>query len=108
MIGPSVASPPFLVATRFRYMFEFSEAGFVMSDEPENLILAMLRRLDDKVDSLGLDLRDVKHRLTAVEISVANLAATEASHYANVALRVDRVDDRLERIEKRLDLVEPA
>jgi hypothetical protein len=40
-----------------------------------------------------------------LEIAVANLAATEASHYANLALRAGRVDDRLLRIERRLDVV---
>lgn len=77
-----------------------------MRDEPENLTLAILRRLDVKIDGVALDIRDIKHRLTALEVAVANLAATEASHYANVALRADRTDDRLDRIEKRLGLAD--
>jgi hypothetical protein len=77
-----------------------------MSEEPENLTLAILRRLDAKVDGVVVDIRDIKHRLAALEIAVANLAATEASHYANVALRADRTDDRLDRIEKRLGLAD--
>jgi hypothetical protein len=77
-----------------------------MNDEPENLTLAILRRLDAKVDGVALELRDIKHRLTALEVAVANLAATEANHYANVALRADRTDDRLDRIEKRLGLAD--
>ncbi len=79
-----------------------------MNGEPDNLTLVMLRRLDSKMDVIGLDVRDIRHRLTALEIAVANLAATEASHYANVALRADRPDDRLDRIEKRLGLKESA
>jgi hypothetical protein len=79
-----------------------------MTDEPDNLMLVILRRLDAKMDSIGLDIRDIKHRLTSLEIAFANLMATEASHYASLALRADRTDERLDRIEKRLDLVEPA
>ncbi len=79
-----------------------------MAGEPEQLMLVYLRRLDAKVDAMALDIGDIKQRLTTLEIGVANLAATEASHYANLASRVDRVETRLARIEKRLDLVEPA
>ncbi len=77
-----------------------------MTEDPENIVLRYLRRIDDKVDRLGEDMRDVKHRLTALEIGIANLAATEASHYANVAVRADRTEERLDRIERRLDLRE--
>jgi hypothetical protein len=76
-----------------------------MSDEPDKLILVDLRRLDAKLDGV-IDVQgDQGRRLTSLEIAVANLAATETSHYANLALRVDRVDERLLRIERRLDLV---
>ncbi len=76
----------------------------MMSDEPDNLILVYLRRLDAKLDGVTDVLADHGGRLTSLEIAVANLAATEASHYANLALRVDRVEERLLRIERRLDL----
>lgn len=79
-----------------------------MSDQPESLVLVFLRRLDAKMDAAVNELRDVKHRVTALEISIANLAATEASHYASVAARLDRAEARLDRIERRLDLTEAA
>jgi hypothetical protein len=44
--------------------------------------------------------------LTSLELAVGNLAATEMSHYANTAVRADRTDERLERIERRLELRE--
>ncbi len=50
-----------------------------MSDEPENLTLVFLRRLDAKMDRLTEDLRDVRHRMTGLEIQVTNFAATVAS-----------------------------
>jgi uncharacterized coiled-coil protein SlyX len=76
-----------------------------MSDQPESIFLAFLRRIDAKLDGLVDELREVKHRLTTLEITFANQAATEASHYASLALRLDRTEMRLDRIERRLDLV---
>ena len=77
-----------------------------MSDAPENLTLVFLRRLDAKIDRLAEDMHEVKQRLTGLEIIVGNLAATELSHYAMTAERVDRLSQRIERIETRLDLRE--
>jgi uncharacterized protein YdcH (DUF465 family) len=77
-----------------------------MSDQPENLALIFLRRLDSKMDRVLEDMGDVRHRLTTLELQVAQLASTEASHYAGLAQRADRMDRRLDRIEQRLDLVE--
>ncbi len=75
-----------------------------MSDEPENLLLVYMRRLDAKMDTLSTDMRDVKHRLTALEIQVANASSTETSHYASLATRLDRVGTGW-RVERRLDIV---
>jgi hypothetical protein len=68
-----------------------------MSDAPENLLLACLRRIDQKVDGLGDDMREVKSRLGILE-----------SQYAGLSNRLDRLDDRVARIERRLDLVGSA
>lgn len=75
-----------------------------MSDGPE-LILIYLRRLDANMWALREDAADVKHRLTTLEIQMSNLAATEASHYAQTALRLDRIEHRLERLERHADIV---
>ena len=66
-----------------------------MVDEPDNLILTYLRRLDTKFDHMADDIRDLKVRMTAVEEGLAG-----------VHRRMDRFEVRLERIERRLDLVE--
>ena len=79
-----------------------------MSDQPENLMLVYLRRLDEKIDRLAEDMREVKLRLTALETAVGNLAATEMSHYAIMSDRTDRLAARIERIETRLDIREQA
>jgi predicted nucleic acid-binding Zn-ribbon protein len=67
----------------------------MMASEPENLTLIYLRRIDEKVDRLSDDVRDLKVRMTAVE-----------ENLAGVQRRIDRVETRLERIERRLDLVD--
>ncbi len=79
-----------------------------MSDEPENLMLVFLRRLDAKLDQVVDTLSDHGRRLTALEVAVSNLVATEASHYANTMLRIDGLSDRITRVERRLDLREQA
>ncbi len=66
-----------------------------MSDEPDNLVLQYLRRIDTKVDRIADDARDLKVRTTAV-----------AEGLAGVHRRIDRVESRLERIERRHDLVD--
>jgi len=50
-----------------------------MSDQPENLMLVFLRRLDAKMDGLIDDVRDLKHRMTTVEQQLGGLAATESA-----------------------------
>jgi predicted nuclease with TOPRIM domain len=71
-----------------------------MVDDSNNLVLEHLRALRAGVDELRVDMRDVKGRLTSLEISVANLHGD----FAGQSGRIDRVEHRLERIEQRLDL----
>ena len=52
-----------------------------MTGEPDNLILVYLRRIDGKVDRLAEDVRELKTRITSVE-------------------------ERLDHIERRLDLAD--
>ena len=82
-----------------------------MADEPENLVLVMLRKLDTKFDGMREEMRDIKGRLTNVETALA-MAATEVGSLlagdARMQHSIDRMSDRLERIECRLDLTEAA
>jgi len=39
----------------------------IMSDQPDNLIVRYLRRIDEKVDRAIEDLREIKQRLSSVE-----------------------------------------
>ncbi|GAB0119180.1 hypothetical protein [Acidisoma sp. 7E03] len=77
-----------------------------MSDAPDNLLLAYMRRLDEKLDRVLEMQADQGRRLTLLEIAVSNLAASEMGHYANFSLRADRIETRLDRIDRRLGLIE--
>jgi archaellum component FlaC len=74
-----------------------------MAEEVENHAAALLRadmtvrfnRLEEKLDRIAEDVRDIKIRQTATEEAVAGIHR-----------RLDRLDMRIERIEKRLELVE--
>ena len=66
-----------------------------MPAEPDNLVLVYLRRLDEKLDRVIDEVRDLKMRVTSLEEAVSG-----------VNRRMDRFEARLDRIERRLDLVE--
>ena len=61
----------------------------------ENMILVLLRRLDEKMDRIIDDVRDLKARVTGLEVGMAGINR-----------RMDRFELRLDRIERRLDLTE--
>ena len=63
--------------------------------EPDNIVLTYLRRIDEKLDRVIEDVRELKTRVGILE-----------QQYASISTRMDRVENRLERIERRLDLVE--
>jgi hypothetical protein len=64
------------------------------------MLLTLLRRIDGKVDRLSDDVRDHKGRMTSLEASVAQLHGD----FAGQSLRIDRIEGRLDRIERRLEL----
>jgi archaellum component FlaC len=68
-----------------------------MAGEPDNMVLMLLRRIDERTQRMAEDLQDLKVRVTHVEEGLAG-----------VNRRMDRLEQRVERIERRLDLVEPS
>lgn len=58
-----------------------------------NIVLEHLRAMREMLDNMSGDLRDLKVRTTSIEEALAG-----------VNQRLDRNDERLERIEKRLNL----
>ena len=67
-----------------------------MADEPDNIVLQLLRRMDGKLDRVLEDVSDLKVRMTHVEEGLAG-----------VNRRLDRLEARVDRVERRLDLVSP-
>lgn len=68
---------------------------FLIMIEPDNIVLTLLRRIDATVARMSEDLRDLKVRVTAV-----------AEGLVGVNRRLDRLEARVERIDRRLDLAE--
>ncbi len=67
-----------------------------------DLIYAVLQKMQGDLSELKFDMRDVKVRLTMVEEHLgSSIIAT-----SGVNSRLDRLNDRVERIETRLDLTE--
>lgn len=50
-----------------------------MSEQPENLTLIYLRRIDAKMDRVLEEITNLGQRVPTLEIQVGNLAATEQS-----------------------------
>jgi archaellum component FlaC len=73
-----------------------------MNDNVENLVLEMLRRMDQRLDNIENDLGDIKLRVTATEEHLASMMMS----IAGINSRMDKLDSRMSRIEKRLDLTE--
>ena len=66
-----------------------------MAEEPDHVVLHLLRRMDANLDRVVGDVRDIKIRMTSLEEC---LAGTNR--------RIDGRELRVERIGRRLDLVE--
>jgi hypothetical protein len=71
-----------------------------MADELPNLVLAWMRRLDEKFDRLAADANDLKAGMTGMRQEMAYLLA----EIARKSGRHDRQDLRLDRVERRVDL----
>jgi septation ring formation regulator EzrA len=66
-----------------------------MSDQPDDLMLVMLRAIRGDIGEIKADMREVKERLGFLE-----------SQYASVSRRLDRVGGDIERINRRLGLAD--
>lgn len=82
-----------------------------MSENVESLILEHLRHLRNEIAGLRSEMheefRDVKLRLGSVETIVVSLRRDAADQMGDVVrqqLRIDQLTERMERLERRLDL----
>ncbi len=78
-----------------------------MSDNTDNLILEHLKRLQGELAEARERDREILARLSHIEMGIARIARDEASNYAEIVedrRAIDRLRERLERIERRLEL----
>jgi archaellum component FlaC len=64
-----------------------------MAEEADNIVLALLRKIDQRTERMAEDLQDLKIRVTGMEEGLAG-----------VNRRLDRLELRVDRIERRLEL----
>jgi hypothetical protein len=69
--------------------------GGVMSDHPDNIVLARLREIRDLLGEIRTDTSDIRLRVGMLE-----------GGYASISLRLDRLAGDMERVKRRLDLVD--
>jgi predicted nucleic acid-binding Zn-ribbon protein len=72
-----------------------------MADNIENLVLEHLRHIRNDMAELRLDVTDMKSRMSATEVALGHIATAMAGQ----SIRIDRIDERMARIERRFDLV---
>lgn len=75
-----------------------------MNEPPDSLVIEILRRIQGDLRELRLDVQDIKHHLSGIEVHLGELASGQAGQ----SVRLDRHDERLGRIERRLELTEPS
>ncbi len=71
--------------------------------ELENLTLEYLRRLDKKLDRLHDAVTDLRDRIGAME---NRLTSMENHTFSALTRPKHRIDSRVERMERRLDLID--
>lgn len=73
----------------------------------ESLVLEQLRTIRADIGTIKHDTREATHRIGRIEISIAGLRRDMAHHdevVAEQSVRIDRITERVERIEKRLEI----
>jgi len=79
----------------------------IMTDDTSNLVLEHLKRFQAGQDRIEKTLQQHTQRLGRIEVSIAGLRR-EISHgeeaIAEHSVRMDRLADRIDRIERRLEL----
>ena len=79
-----------------------------MTENVENVILEHLRHIRVRVDRIAEDMGDLKHRRSSLEsamVTVKREVSAGDETDARQQVTLDRLADRLERIERRLDLI---
>jgi len=78
-----------------------------MSEQIDSPILEHLKRLPSEMAEIRRDTAEIKSRLGSIESGVARIGRDEAGNYAEIIENrhmFDRLAERIERIERRLEL----
>ncbi|CCD29044.1 conserved hypothetical protein [Candidatus Glomeribacter gigasporarum BEG34] len=78
-----------------------------MTDNMESLVLEHLRHIRSKVDQLVEDNHDLKNRMSSLEsamVSVKREVAHGDETDARQQVSLDKIIERIQRIERRLEL----
>ena len=81
-----------------------------MSEASDNLVLEMLQTIRATCGEQGDRLVAIEQRLTALDIGLAAIRRDMAADFmgrAEQSLRMDGLDARLARVERRLELPDP-
>lgn len=79
-----------------------------MVDNLENLMREHLRHIRGRVDQITDDMGDLKHRMSSLElamVSVKHEMAHGGETDARQQVSLDKIMERIQRIEQRLDLI---
>jgi chromosome segregation ATPase len=78
-----------------------------MTDSIDNLLLEHLKAIRADIGTIKADLKENTTRLGRIEVAVAGLRRDIAHNEeatAEQSLRIDRINERIERIERRLEI----
>ncbi len=78
-----------------------------MTDNIDNLILEHLKRMQAEMADIRKDTTEIKNRLGSIESGIARIGRDEASNYTEIIENrhmFDRLAERVERIERRLEI----
>ena len=78
-----------------------------MSDNIENLLLEHMKRIQAELSAARERDVEIMSRLSGIEEGIARIGRNEASNYTDIIHdrhTIDRLNVRIERIERRLEL----
>ncbi len=79
-----------------------------MVENVENVIIEHLRHIRGRVDRIAEDMGDMKHRMSSLEsamVLVKREVAAGDDTDARQQVSLDRLHDRIERLERRLEII---
>jgi chromosome segregation ATPase len=79
-----------------------------MTDEPENLVLVYLRRMDQRQERMEQHLVEIRARVSDLSRSAGlrRELASDAENVSHIQAQLDRLRDEMERVKRRLDITQ--